>query len=170
MIVGFFQFQQFITQWNMLVAEMGDELPPLDFNFGIIFLFLLVGTLIMTPTLFFIGSGTQYLGVRLFGGSGDFKSHLYLLAVIQVPVTVLGGVIYILTLIPFVELIAILAGLALLIFTLIINVRVIKAVHDLNTGRAIAGMILPPLILGAILGCLLMVFGSALVGMLASMA
>ena len=170
MIVGFFQIQQFITQWNLLVAEMGEDLPSLDFNFGVIFLVMLVGTLIMSPLLFFIGSGIQYLGVRLFGGAGDFKSHLYLLALIQVPVTILGGLLYFLTLIPYIGFVAFAGGFGLLIFTLIINVRAIKAVHNLNTGRAIAGLLLPPIILAFILGCLMMLFGSALVGILAGMA
>jgi len=30
---------------------------------------------IMTPLSFYLSVGLQYLGVRLFGGSGDFKSH-----------------------------------------------------------------------------------------------
>ena len=169
MITGFFQFQQIMNILNTQMAMMEEGMPPLEFNFGIIFFFLLIGTLIMTPLSFFLGSGLQYLGARIFGGSGEFKSHLYLLAVIQVPVTVLGAVLSILGLVPLVNIIAGLAGFGLSIFTLIITVRAIKAVHNLSTGRAIAGMIAPPLVLAVLGGCLMTIFGSALLSMLAGM-
>jgi hypothetical protein len=151
------------------MAEMGESMPPLDFNFGVIFFGLLIGTLIVTPISFFIGAGVQFLGARIFGGSGDFKSHLYLLAVIQVPVTILGGVTSIIALVPFIAFVASLAGFALSIFTLIVTVRAIKAVHSLPTGRAIAGMILFPIILVVVIGCLLIIFGSALAGIVGGM-
>ena len=166
MITGTVQFRQVFTLLNEQMAQAGESLPLMDFNFGVIFLIMLVSTVIITPLSFFIGSGLQFLGGRLFGGSGDFKSHLYLLAVIQVPVTILGGVISIISLIPFIGILAGLAGLGLSIFTLIIAVRIIKAVHNLSTGRAVAGMILPPIILVILVGCLMTIFGSALAGML----
>jgi hypothetical protein len=172
MITGFVQFPQFVEQWNQLMvemAEMGETLPPLDFNFGMIFFGLLIGTLIMTPLSFLAGSGIQFLGARIFGGSGDFKSHLYILAIIQVPITILGGVTSLIAFIPSIGFVASLAGFALSIYTLIVTVRAFKAVHSLPTGRAIAGMILFPIILVVIVGCLLSIFGSALIGMLAGM-
>lgn len=166
---GFFQFQRIITLLNQQMALMGEELPPLDFNFGMLFLGMLVITLIMTPLSFLIGAGLQYLGVKLFGGSGDFKSHLYLLALIQVPLTVLGGVLTFLGMVPVIGFVAGLAGFGLAIYGLVVNVRAIKAVHNLPTGRAVAGMIIPPIILAALAGCLLMIFGSALLGLLAGL-
>ena len=169
MITGTVQFRQITTILNEQLAQAGENLPLMDFNFGVIFLFMLVGTVIVTPLSFFIGSGIQFLGARLFGGSGDFKSHLYLLAVIQVPITILGGLISIISLIPFIGVVAGLAGFGLSIFTLIITVRVIKAVHNLSTGRAVAGMILPPIILVFLIGCLMTIFGSALISMLADL-
>lgn len=169
MINGFFQFQQFITVLNEQMALMGEEMPVMDFNFGIIFFGMLIGTLIMTPLSFLVGSGLQYLGAKLFGGSGDFGSHIYLLALIQVPITVLGGVLTFLSLIPVIVYIASLAGFALSIYTLIVTVRVIKVVHNLPTGRAVAGMIIPPIVVVVLGGCLLMIFGSALVSLLAGL-
>jgi hypothetical protein len=164
MITGFVQFQQFITIFNQQMAQMGEQAAPFDFNFGVIFLVMLVATLIMTPISFFIGAGLQFLGVKLFGGSGEFKTHLYLLALIQVPITILGGVISFLSFIPLIVYIAGLAGFGLSIFGLIVTVRAIKVVHNLPTGRAVAGMIIPPIILAVLGGCLVMIFGSALLG------
>lgn len=167
MITGFVQFQRIISELNQVMAQMGEQMPPMDFNFGVIFLFMLIGTLIMTPLSFLIGSGLQYLGAKLFGGSGDFKTHLYLLALIQVPITVLGGVVSFLSFIQLIGFIAGLAGFGLSIFGLVITVRAIKVVHNLPTGRAVAGMIIPPIILVALGSCLVMIFGSALLSMLA---
>lgn len=169
MITGFVQFQQFLVFWNQLMVEMGESMPPLDFNIGMIFFVLLISTLIITPITFFIGAGIQFLSVKLFGGSGEFRTHLYLLALIQVPVTILGGVLSILSLVSMIGFVVGLGGLGLSIYTLIVNVRAVKAAHNLPTGRAVAGVLLLPIILVVILGCMLIIFGSALMSVLAGM-
>lgn len=169
MIAGFIQFQRIMAFLPQIMAEMGEEMPPLDINFGVIFIVMFVATLIMTPLFFFIASGLQFLSSKLFGGSGDFKSHFYLLALIQVPVTVLGGVISFLSYIPGISFLAGLVSLGLLIFTLIINIRAVKAVHNIGTGRAVGAVILLPIILAALGGCLVMFFGSALISALAGL-
>jgi len=86
MVTGFVQFQQ-------ITSLMGEQLPQLGFNLGTIFFIILIGTVIMSPISFYISVGLQYLGARIFGGSGDFTSHAYLMALIMVPATVLGGVV-----------------------------------------------------------------------------
>lgn len=169
MISGFIQFQRIIVFLPQLMAEMGESMPPLDINFGVLFIFMLLGTLIMTPLSFFIISGFQFLGVKLFGGSGDFKTHLYLLALIQVPFTVLSGVISLLGLILEMWFVLGMIGLGLSIFTLIIFVRAAKVAHDVKTGRAVAGVLIGPVILSALAGCLVMVFGSALISALSGL-
>ncbi|NQS91988.1 MAG: hypothetical protein HQ574_06215, partial [Chloroflexi bacterium] len=68
LVNGFFQIQQ-ITQL------IGDQLSSLELNLGMIFFFLLLGTVIFTPLSFYLSVGMQFLGVRLFGGKGKFKSH-----------------------------------------------------------------------------------------------
>jgi hypothetical protein len=163
MITGFIQFQRIIPMLNEVMAQIGEEMPPLDINFGVILPGMLIGTLIMTPLTFFIGAGIQYLGVRLFGGSGEFRSHLYLLALIQVPFTILSGVLSILGLVIDLLLVFGMIGLAVSIYTLIIIVRATKVVHDIGTGRAVAGILLPPILVTFLIGCLVMTFGSALI-------
>jgi len=155
MVTGFFQFQQITTL-------LGDELPQLGFSLGTIFFIILIGTVIMSPISFYLSVGLQYLGVRIFGGSGDFKSHAYLMALIFVPATVLGGVVSLLALIPFIGFLAGLAGFGISIFTIILTVRAVKAVHNVTTGIAVAGIIVPPIVLSVIGGCLLMTIGSSL--------
>ncbi len=170
MITGFFQFQRVIPMLNQQMAQMGEEALPINLNFGQIFFVMLIGTLIISPLSFFMGAGLQYLGARLFGGTGDFQSHIYLLALIQVPITILGGVVSLLSNVPAVGFIAGLGGVVLSVYSLIVTVRAIKAVHDLSTGRAVAGMIIPPIVLFVLGGCLMMLFGSALLNVLGNLA
>ena len=155
MISGFFQFQQITT-------IMGEQLPELGFNIGSVFFFILIGTVILTPLTFYLSVGLQFIGVRLFGGSGDFKSHAYLMALVQVPATILGGVVTLLSLIPIIGFLAGLAGFVLSIYTIILTVRLVKITHDVTTGKAIAGLIVPPIVLMAIGSCLMMTIGSSL--------
>lgn len=155
MITGFLQFQQITT-------ILGEQLPDLGFNLGMIFFLILIGTVIMTPLSFYLSVGLQYLGVRLFGGSGDFKSHAYLMALVQVPATILGGVVSLLYYVPIVGFLAGLAGFVLSIYTLILTVRLVKVSHDVPTGRAIAGILIPPFALVAIGSCLMLTIGSSL--------
>jgi len=159
MVTGIFQLQQITTL-------MGEQLPQLGFNMGTIFFFILIGTVIMSPISFYITVGMQFLGVRIFGGSGDFKSHAYLMALVLVPTTVLGGAVSLLSFIPVIGFLAGLAGFGLSIYTIMLTIRLVKSVHNVTTGRAVAGIIVPPIILSAIFGCLLMTVGSALIGSL----
>lgn len=155
MVTGFVQFQQITTL-------MGEQLPQLGFNLGTIFFIILIGTVVMSPISFYISVGLQYLGARIFGGSGDFKTHAYLMALIFVPTTVLGGVVSLFALIPFIGFLAGLAGFGISIYTIILTVRAVKAVHNIPTGKAVAGIIVPPIALSVIVGCLLMTIGSSL--------
>ncbi|MCJ7734276.1 MAG: YIP1 family protein [Anaerolineales bacterium] len=159
LVNGFFQFQQ-ITQL------MGDQLSSLELNLGMVFFFLLLGTVILTPLSFYISVGLQFLGVRLFGGKGKFKSHVYLLALIQVPLTIMGGVVSLAAFIPIIGFVAGLVGLVLSIYGIILTVRAVKVVHNVSTGQAIGGIIVPPLILMFIGGCIMMALGSTLAGLL----
>jgi len=155
LITGFLQFQQITT-------ILGEQLPEFGFNLGMIFFLILIGTVIMTPLSFYLSVGLQYLGARLFGGSGEFKSHAYLMAMIQVPATILGGVVSLLYYVPIVGFLAGLAGFVLSIYTLILTVRLVKVSHDVSTGRAIAGILIPPFALVAIGSCLMLTIGSSL--------
>jgi len=162
MISGFFQFQQITTL-------LGEQLPALGFNLGMIFFFILIGTVILTPLTFYLSVGLQFLGARLFGGSGDFKSHAYLMALVQVPITVIGGVVSLLSLIPVIGFIGGLAGFALSIFSIILTVRLVKVTHNLPTGKAVAGILVPPIALSVIGGCIMMTVGSSLINMISQM-
>ena len=166
MINGFFQFQQIMNFMNEGLPAMGTDLPPIDINIGMIFFVILIATVIMTPLSFYLSVGMQYLGGRLFGGSGTFKVHAFLMALIRVPMTVMSGVVTLLALVPVVNILAGLAGFGLSIYGIILTVRMVKVVHGLGTGQAVAAIIIPPVVLSVIGGCLILTIGSSLLGSL----
>jgi tetratricopeptide (TPR) repeat protein len=154
------------VQFSQISQILAEEIPGFGVNMGVIFLVFLVGTVIITPLSFYANVGLQYLGVRVFGGVGEFKAHVYMLALIQVPTTILGAVVSLISFLPRIGFIAGLAGLGLSIYTIIVMVRSIKVVHDVTTGRAIGGMLAVPLGVSIIGGCIMVIFGSTLIGAL----
>jgi hypothetical protein len=166
MINGFFQFQQIMSIMNEQIAPSGTDLPAFDFNFGVLFFAILIGTVILTPLSFYVTVGMQYLGGRIFGGTGTFQTHAYLMALVQVPMTILSGVVTLLALIPIINFLAGLAGFALSIYGIILTVRLVKAAHGLGTGQAVGAIFIPPIILSIVGGCLFMIVGSSLIGSL----
>ena len=94
---------------------------------SVLFFVILIGTVILTPISFYASVGLQFLGGRIFGGSGTFKTHAYLMGLVIVPTTILSGVVTLLSLIPVVGIIAGLAGFGLSIYTIMLTVRLIKA-------------------------------------------
>ena len=166
MINGFFQFQRINTIMEEGLPGMETDLPPMDFNIGIIFFAILIGTVIITPLSFYLTVGLHYLGGRLFGGSGTFKTHAYLMALVQVPMTIISSVISLLALVPLVNFLAGLAGFGLSIYSIILIVRLVKVTHKLETGRAVAAIFVPSIVLIMIGSCLFFTIGSTLLGSL----
>ena len=171
LINGFFQFQLITNflQDPALTQALQDEMLSFDLNVGMIFFYLLIGTVIFTPISFYMSVGLQFLGARIFGGKGKFKTHAYILALIQVPFVILSGVISLTAFVPIIGFVAGLVGFVLSIYVLVLTVRAVKAVHDLSTGRVIGAIIVPPIILSAIGGCIAMAVGSSLINMISQL-
>ena len=107
----------------------------------------LIGTFIG----FYISNGLVYLGARIFGGSGDFTTQAYLVSLFAVPLGVASAV---LGLIPCVGAIA---ALAASIYAVVLNVRAVKVTHRLDTGQAVAAVLLPALVIFVLVACLVVV-------------
>lgn len=162
LVTSFGQLQQVTV---LLQQQLGAQMPDLR----PIMLGILISMIFLTPLSFFFGAGIQYLGLRLFKGTGTFKEHAYVLALVTVPMTVVSLGVSLLSLVPVIQCIGGLVGMGLSIWSIIITVRGMKAVHSLSTGQAIAGLIIPPLALAIIGGCLLTLLGSTLMGWLGNM-
>jgi len=100
-------------------------------------LFAIVGV----PLLYYLTNGMIYLGARVLSGTGTFVPQAYLMSLFYVP---LGIVMAVVALIPYAGFLIV---IALGIYIFILEVRTIKVVHQLNTGQAVAAIVLPGLLL-----------------------
>ena len=107
----------------------------------------LIGTFIG----FYLGNGLIYLGARIFGGTGDFGTQTYLQSLFAVPLGIVSGAA---GLIPC---LGAFVALAVSIFGLVLSVRAVKVTHNLDTGKAVAAILVPMVILFLILMCLIIV-------------
>ena len=104
-----------------------------------------------------ITGGIQNLLAGFFGGTGNFTRTVYALAAFVAPVTILASL---LAIIP-------VAGVCLAallgFYSLILNIRALRAAHSLTTGAAI-GVLLAPGLIAMLFSCLLsfLVGGAAL--------
>ncbi len=120
---------------------------------------IILAEVILIPLGFFIAVGIYYLIAKAFGGEGRFLTQAYTTLLFQVPITILT---LLLALIPFVGFIGSFVG----IYSIVLNVFSIMAVHRLSGGKATL-VVLLPIIIGLVLGCILsFVLIAAVVSML----
>ena len=111
----------------------GQNSPPLPFGpaavlgFGFVIILFIV---ILVPVSFFTGTGISYLIAKAFDGKGTFLEQCYTTLLINVPTSLLSGI---LSLIPF---IGSLAGSALGIYAIILQIYALMAVHRVSGGKA----------------------------------
>lgn len=118
----------------------------------------LCGGLLGTVLGFYLNNGLTYLGARMFGGSGDYGSQTYLQSLFFVPIGIVTSAVVLVSVIPIAgPCIVVVVALALAIYSIVLNVRAIKVVHNLTTGKAVAAIFVPGLIVGVIVVCLLIV-------------
>ncbi len=96
---------------------------------------------IAVPVSFFIVVGIQYLLAKAFRGEGNFLKQGYTYLLFDVPITIVS---YLLGFIPFLGGIA---GFALFIYGIVLNIFSIMAVHRLSGGKASAVVLIPVAVL-----------------------
>ncbi len=87
---------------------------------------------------FYLFNGLVYLGARILGGNGNFGIQTYLLSLFTVPI---GIVASLMVLVPCAGGIG---ALVLLIYRVVLDVRAIKVVHNLTTGKAVVAVLALP--------------------------
>lgn len=102
-------------------------------------------TIITVPLAFFVGVAILFVIAKIFGGTGTFLAQSYAMALFYVPIQ---GVIAILGLVPF---FGGLTAFALGIYELILAVFAIAASQRLSTGRSVAVVLLPAVIVFLVL-------------------
>ena len=108
---------------------------------------LMLADIIFIPLGFFIGVGIYYLIAKAFKGTGTFLAQMYTTLLYQVPLSILS---LLLALVPFVGFIGGFLG----IYSIVLNVFSIMAVHRLSGGKATL-VVLLPIIIAVVLGCIL---------------
>ncbi len=104
-------------------------------------IFSAVVILVATPCSFFAASGVLYLFAHLFKGTGSYLEQTYTLTLLGVPIVVLSSL---LLLIPTVgNWVAFIPH----IYSLVLLVLALQAVHHLGRGRALAVILVPAAIL-----------------------
>lgn len=104
--------------------------------------------IVFVPIGFFIGTGIQYLIAKAFGGQGTFVAHGYGSLLYGAPI---GIVSLLLGLIP---ILGSLAGSALSIYAIVLNVFMIMGVHRMSGGKATLVVLLPTIVL-LVLACVI---------------
>ncbi|GHO86539.1 YIP1 family protein [Dictyobacter formicarum] len=109
---------------------------------------------IFVPLLFFIEVGLQYLVARLLKGNGRFVAHAFGMLLYLLPLSLIGGIIITLfvafhfSTLFFAPLISLLA----FCYGVVINVFVVKGVHNLDRDKSIV-VVAVPYIIGVLALC-----------------
>lgn len=111
------------------------------------------------PLAFFIWQSVVLICARMFGGQGHFVQQSYAFLLFWVPLGIISGllglVLSFLDTVPFLIIAAIFAC-----YQLVLSFFALKAVHRLNTGRAISAILAPSFILLLFAACALGALGA----------
>lgn len=119
------------------------------------------GALIGIPIFYFIYGTILFLAAKLFGGTGEFEEHMYMLSTFLAPLYVVNGA---LSIIPFLG-----ACLSFLvtIYQIVLASFAMKATHQFGMGAAVT-VALTPLILILLCTCVVVLVVVAIIGAAAS--
>ena len=126
-------------------------------SFGSVFL-----SIITVPLTFFIGVSILFLIAKMFKGEGTFLTQSYTALLYQVPIYIITSLLSLLNAVPVAGgIITGLTSLVLLVYSIVLNVYQIMAVHRLSGGKATWVVLIPYLVL-LVVGLLCAVVAGAL--------
>jgi hypothetical protein len=103
-----------------------------------------IGALI-SVVVFAIVIGVVQLIAKMFGGRGTYDQLTYAIAAIAAPFSLVGGVLALLSAIPFAGFCFGILGFLAGIYVLVLEVMAVKGVNQFGWGQAIASLLLPVL-------------------------
>jgi hypothetical protein len=127
--------------------------PPVirQFGFGaavLISFLLCFGGIVTTPIFFYLNNGIYYVSALIFGGKGNFNSQTYLSSLYFAPLGIISSLSLYFTAVPKIgSYIVYLVLLGIVIFQTLFTIRLFKAVHRFTSGRAVASVLSPLLLL-----------------------
>ena len=127
-------------------------------------------SIITIPLGFFIGQGILFLIAKAFQGEGTFLTQGYTALLYQVPIYIINSLVAFLGIIPFAGgPIAGLIELALFVYSVVLNVYQIMAVHRLSGGKAAWVVLIPYIVLVVLFVLCAIAAGALILSVLRSM-
>jgi len=130
-------------------AQMGPLLGMVTGSVGL-------AAIISVPVGFLIGTFIIHLIAKMLGGQGDYGKYAYLTSTFQAPLTIASSI---LSIIPF---LGGCIGFLVLIYTYVESYFAVKANYGLTSGKAIAVVLIPLVLLFLLIVCVGIVFAGAL--------
>jgi len=130
-------------------AQMGPLLGMVTGSAGL-------AAIISVPVGFLIGTFIIHLIAKMLGGQGDYGKYAYLASTFQAPLTIASSI---LSIIPF---LGGCIGFLVLIYTYVESYFAVKANYGLTSGKAIAVVLIPLVLLFLLIVCVGIVFAGTL--------
>ena len=141
---------------ELLPPELARELPMGGGGSAIGFGTVICGTpvaAIVAVFVFAISVGLMQWVAKMFGGTGSFDKLAYTFSAITVPYSVIAAVLTLFGMIPYVGILTGLVSFGLSIYILVLEVLAVKAVNNLDTGKAIGAVFLPGFVIALFVCC-----------------
>jgi hypothetical protein len=138
------QMEQLLNDPSMdpAMRQLMQDMGPLMVGGGGIAAILIsaVVTVIVTPIAFLIGSGFYFLIAKLFGGTGDFATQTYMLAMVQAPIGIITSALNV------VPLLGACVSFFVSLYSIVLSYYALKVSHRLSSGAAL-GVVLTPIVI-----------------------
>lgn len=154
-LIGIMQLTFGLSSMTSQFSSYGMDSVPIE-DMGI----SLIGFLCASPFLggiavlgFILGTALIQWMAKLFGGTGTFDKLAFVFGAIDAPMALISGVVSALSFIPIVGILFSLASFGLSIYAFVLHVFAVKAVDDLDTGKAVGAILLPGLLFFLLICC-----------------
>ena len=156
---------------GLMQSMLGSDMPPelaaqmaafTGASIGGGIAFACIGTLVLAPLGFIIGSAIYFLVAKLVGGQGGFEQHTFALATFSAPLLIVNGFLGI------IPVVGSCVSLFVYIYQIVLTYFAMKVTHNLSTGKALVVALVPLVIaiicVVAIFFVVFMVFFGAIAG------
>lgn len=125
---------------------------------------LLIGMLCIAPfmagfvvLMFMISTALIQWVATLFGGTGSYNKLVYPFGAIYAPFILISAITGTLGIIPIIGMCFGVLSLGIWVYKIVLQVLAVKAVNDLDTGKAVGAVLIPGLVIFVFLCCCLLI-------------
>ena len=114
-------------------------------------------SIFLIPISFFITTGIVHIGALIVGGRGQFSKFTYLFSIFYAPYYIISALLSFIYLIPSIgRCLLPIVSIPMVVYAFVLEVRTIKVVHGISTGKSLLAIFLPIILLFTI-SCILIV-------------